>query len=62
MTKLLVVRVDIHQGDKVEDQRFTVGKIYETDDVVSNGSIFVNDDGGRHSALFNGEFEVINDE
>lgn len=62
MTKVRVVRIDIHQGDKIEDQRFTVGKIYETDDVVSDGMIIVKDDGGQGSALFNGEFEVITDE
>lgn len=59
MLTLKVIKLDIMQGDSIDEQNFTIGKIYTTDDEVSKGSVFVVDDKGMESALFEGEFEVI---
>lgn len=59
MTKVRVIKLDVHQGTSIGDQGFVIDKVYETEHSVDcYGNIAVFDEYNSPSALFAGEFEV----
>jgi hypothetical protein len=53
-----MIKVKVIALDQPDDP-FTIGKVYDAWGLNGFGSVDIIDDNGKESALFSGEFEVV---